>query len=119
MSGLPVFVEPIPGGFRASAAGPADLVAEGATADGAVEALQAKVDAKLNAGAKIVGLRLNEDARRDGANYPGMVPGIRVSDEEFNAILDRMASNPLSEQFHQDVRDARAAADAAGSDHPL
>lgn len=99
MSQLPVFVESIPGGFRATTVGPADLVADGATADAAVRELRTKVDAKLAAG--------------------GQVASIQLDDDEFDALVRRIAANPLTEQIHQVIRDARKAADDADSDHPL
>jgi hypothetical protein len=47
---LPVYIEPSPGGFRATTGGPLDLTANGPTVDAAAAALQQLVTARLRAG---------------------------------------------------------------------
>ena len=53
---ISILVEPATNGYRAITGGPLDLVAEAATASAAVAAVQAKIAARLQSGARIVEL---------------------------------------------------------------
>lgn len=47
---IPIYIQPTSNGFQATTGGPLDLIADGATADAAAQALQLLVTARLRAG---------------------------------------------------------------------
>lgn len=55
---IPVLVEPIATGFRASTGSPLDLTAEGASADDALATLKKNLTTRLQSGAKLRSLRV-------------------------------------------------------------
>ena len=58
---IPVLLEPIPGGFRASTGAPLNLCAEAPTADEALAVVQREYVLKQIAGARIVELSVPDD----------------------------------------------------------
>src|SRR4051812_27681528 len=54
MMTVPILVEPVAGSFRATAGGPLELSAQGGSAVEAVNALRAKIDARLTGGSILI-----------------------------------------------------------------
>src|SRR5947208_1531676 len=102
---IPVLLEPIPTGFRASTGAPLNLTAEAPTADLALAGIRGAVTAKLATGAKVVEVdvpstnRLRELAAR------------MAQDTE---ILDQVAAAGREYRRQRDAEEdaAEAAADA-------
>ena len=85
---LTVFVEPGPGGFRATSTSPLALSADGPTADAAVEAVRAQFAARLAAG---------------GEARTVQVPDV----DDLATIAARMRANPLFEDYLAAVEEYR------------
>jgi hypothetical protein len=98
---IPVLLEPIPTGFRASTGAPLNLVAEAATEEQALKAVRLQLATKLAAGAKVV------DAGEPLAR--------------FTSAWDRLAADPQHDQFLDamaEYRKEREAEDAEPAPQP-
>ena len=102
---LTVFVEPTPAGFRATAAAPVALTADGPTADAAVAAVQARYAAWLAAGGQVRMVSL------DGAGQP---PFRRGSAAAVLAAVARTA--PPSDEFVAAIEEYRRATNTVPDD---
>ncbi len=85
---IPVLVEPIATGFRASTGGPLNLVVEAPTADEAMMALQKVLKAKLSGGTRIRSL---------------VIPDVEALRTAGRAAGD----NPIFEEWVQAVEEYR------------
>lgn len=84
---IPVLVEPITGGYRAKAGEPLALVAEGATADEAISALQALIANRLANGARIVSITVPEE--HPWLKFAGTLKDDPFLEDFKQAIADR------------------------------
>ena len=85
---IPVFVEPIPTGFRATAGSPLPLTADGPTADAAVAAVQELLAEQLRAGGRLRTLTI-------------------PTADEIAAAGRRLADNPLFDDFVRAIEEYR------------
>jgi hypothetical protein len=84
---IPAMVRPTPGGgFHASAF---DVSAEGTTSEGAIEALRERLQALLDAGARVVTIPLSEPQPNPWMRYAGIFEG----DPWFERWQAAMAEN--------------------------
>src|SRR5262245_23341932 len=101
MMTVPILVEPVAGGFRATAGGPLELSAQGRSAAEAVNALRAKIDARLSGGAILI-----EQPVRPPQSPGGIVP---------------LSENPLFDDWLKAVetyRNEREAEECSGAGEP-
>ncbi len=84
---IPVLIEPVAGnGFRARGCEPFALAADGATREEALEKLRAQLQQRLQSGAEIVSLRV-----QDRANPWVQFAGMFKDDPYFAEVIDIMA----------------------------
>ena len=84
---IPVLIEPVAGnGFRARGCEPFALAAEGATRQEALEKLRTQLEQRLQAGAEIVSLRI-QDQGNPWVQFAGMFK----DDPYFAEVVDIMA----------------------------
>jgi hypothetical protein len=98
---IPVFVEPTPTGFRATAGSPLPLTADGPTADAAVAAVQALLAERIRAGGQVRTLSIPTAAGQAG----GVLTPQKV--EEILAAGQRLADNPLFDDWLRAVEEYR------------
>ena len=103
---IPVFVEPTPTGFRATAGSPLALTADGTTADAAVAAVHALLADRLRAGGQVRTLSVKT---ADELGAAGRIDGVLTPQkvEEILAAAQRLAENPLFDDWVRAVEEYR------------
>jgi hypothetical protein len=103
---IPVFVEPIPTGFRATTGSPLPLTADGPTADAAVAAVQELLAERLRAGGQ---LRTLSVKTADELSAAGRASGVLTPQkvEEILTAAQRLASDPLFDDWVRAVEEYR------------
>jgi hypothetical protein len=96
---IPILVEKVPGnGYRARGGEPFPFTAEGATQDEAVARLKAQIDARLQAGAKVIPLEV-----ADAANAWKRVIGMYdENDPEVDEWIKAMQENRRKDEEDPD-----------------
>jgi hypothetical protein len=84
---IPVYIEPTATGFRATTGGPWNLIAEAPTSELALAGVRQQIRAKQAAGGKIVHLPVGKSA--------------------LELAAERLAANPLLDEFDKAVAEAR------------
>jgi hypothetical protein len=102
---IPVFVEPLAVGFRASTQCPLPLSAEGASADEAVAALQAVLHQRVQSGGQVRTLFLETDHRN--GNFPAIAPLTPQKVEQILEAAQRLAADPLYDDWVRAVEEYR------------
>ena len=96
---FPVLVEPVANnGYRASSGAPLALSADGATEEEALAKLRHQLNARMNAGSKIVPLEVSV-APHPLAEFAGMFK----DDPLFEAVVETMAENRRRRNADPDV----------------
>ena len=85
---LPILIEPILNGFRASTGSPLNWMAEGATAESATATIRERYAQLLASGARVVDLELSVD-------------------DQLAKLAAELAANPFLEEWTEAVKEVR------------
>lgn len=102
---IPVLLEPIATGFRASTGAPLNLTAEAPTADLALASIRGTIHAKLAAGAKIVELDVPSTTREQE------LAGALAADPMFDEWVEAMKEYRREREAEEDEAEAVAEAE--------
>ena len=104
---IPVLLEPIAGGFRASTGAPLNLSAEAPTAELALAAINSSIQARIAAGSKMVELHVPSTSREQ--ELAALLAADPMFDEWVEAMNEYRQEREAEEEKNQAVQDGSRA----------